>query len=256
MTAFLGDARFLTTARRRDLREALDQLAQFGLQVAPAKIQWRRVPPEDWRESWKKHFPPLRIGKHLIVRPSWTQVRRQPGQAELILDPGLSFGTGQHPTTEFCLREIVRLRPRSTEQTAALLDVGTGSGILALAAARLGYRPVEAFDFDPDCVVVAHANARRNRLTARVKWSRRDVAKLPARPRRSFAVVCANLTADLLDRHATRLVAHVAPGGTLILAGILAEEFATLRDRFIALGLEPARTLRRREWQSGSFRRI
>lgn len=253
------------TALRAAVKEGVAAIADCGLVVAPARISLRRVPPEDWRESWKRHFQPLPIGKALLVRPSWSRRRAEPGQAELILDPGLSFGTGQHPTTEFCLRELVRLRPRARSETRqgaksptanqGLLDVGTGSGILALAAAKLGFRPVLAFDFDPECVTVARANARRNRVERRVTLTRRDVARLSLRPSRRFPVVCANLTADLLQRHAERLVAQLADGGHLVLAGILAEEFDTVRLRFEGLGLRLARTARRREWQSGSFAR-
>lgn len=250
---FLSDGKFFTPARRSELRAGLRNLTACGLNVGPARLRWQRVPPEDWRESWKKHFPPLLIGRQLVVRPSWAKVPKVPGRRELVLDPGLSFGTGQHPTTEFCLREIVRLRPREGAEVPGLLDVGTGSGILALAAARLGYAPVEAFDFDPDCVEVARENTRRNRLDPAVAWSQRDVATLRTRPPRRFAVVCANLTADLLLRHAERLVAQLAPGGTLILAGILAEEFASVAARFTGLGLQPARSIHRREWRSGSF---
>lgn len=240
---------------RTALRSELEHTATCGLDIRPARISFRRVPPTDWRESWKKHFQPLAIGRQLLVRPSWSRRRPVSGQAELVLDPGLSFGTGQHPTTKFCLREVVRLRPRTPEHPAALLDVGTGSGILALAAARLGYQPVIAFDFDPESVAIAHENATGNELTDRLEIRCRDVAKLPPRPRRTFDVVCANLTADLLLRHAPTLAAHVRPGGHLVLAGILATEFDAVQARFEAedIRLHVVRHAVRREWKSAAF---
>jgi ribosomal protein L11 methyltransferase len=259
VVVYLADAARMTTRLRAELREGLGRIAACGLDTGLGRISFRRVPPTDWRESWKKHFKPLAIGKQLLVRPSWVRRRLSPGQAELVLDPGLSFGTGQHPTTEFCLREVVRLRPRKTrqgtEKTPSLLDVGTGSGILALAAARLGYEPVEAFDFDPEAADVARENAADNGLAKQVTLACRDVAKLSLRPKQRFDVVCANLQADLLLRHVERLVAQVKPGGHLVLAGILSTEFATVRERFEGKGasLRFVRSGTRREWTSGSF---
>lgn len=235
------------------LRAGLDAIAACGLETGLGRIACHRVPATDWRESWKKHFKPLAIGRHLLIRASWHKRRATPGQAEIILDPGLSFGTGQHPTTEFCLREIVRLRPRPGGPAASLLDVGTGSGILAIAASLLGYTPVTGFDFDPEAVTVALENAAANHPPASLTLKRGDVTRLPRNPRTRHAVVCANLTADLLLRHADLLAAHVAPGGHLVLAGILATEFDAVRRAFQRLGLTPARDVHRREWHSGSF---
>ncbi len=147
---------------------------------------------EDWAESWKRHFKPIEIRvkarpsaarqsasqpPSLLVKPSWSRRRAAKNQAVVILDPGLSFGTGQHPTTAFCLHEIARCRQPGTAQS--FLDIGTGSGILAIAAAKLGYAPVQAFDFDPESVRVAGDNARKNRVTGRLKLTRGDLAKLP-----------------------------------------------------------------------------
>lgn len=238
---------------RLRLRQGLDRIAECGLAIAPGTMTRRRVPSEDWRESWKRHFKPLVIGKHLLVRASWHSRRPVPGQAQLVLDPGLSFGTGQHPTTEFCLRELVRLRP-SASQPRSLLDVGTGSGILALAAIKLGFRPVDAFDFDPEAVAIAHRNATRNRVPGALTCRQADVARLPVPPRTRFDVVCANLTANLLLQYAPRLAAQLKPGGVLVLAGILAEEFSQVRACFEKLGLAFGRDARRKEWHSGSFR--
>lgn len=253
VVVYLKDAGFLTADRRRELRAGLRAIEECGLNIGAARIAWARVKAIDWKESWKRHFQPISVGRTLLVRPSWSRKKPGKGQKELVLDPGLSFGTGQHPTTGFCLKEIVRLRPRSG--SAAFLDVGTGSGILALAAAKVGFAPVRAFDFDPEAVAVARQNAIDNGLEDAVALSRLDVARLSTSPRRRYPVVCANLTADLLLRHAKALVAQVADSGTLVLAGILAEEFAHVRDAFGKMGWKLLRSERRREWCSGSFGR-
>lgn len=253
VSVYLAQPRFWNVARRRALDEGLAQIRACGLHLGRIRVRWARVQPEDWSESWKRHFRPLVVGRSLLVRPSWSRRRPMPGQAELVLDPGLSFGTGQHPTTDFCLREVVRLRPRGTP--ASCLDVGTGSGILALAAARLGYAPVTGCDADPEAIVVARRNAADNGLDQAVHLTRGDVARLPIRPTRPHEVVCANLTADLLQQHATRLWAQVRPGGRLVLAGILTEEFDRLRRQYEALGGTLERHRSRGEWTSGTFHR-
>src|SRR5262249_31938257 len=155
-----------------------------------------KVRQEDWAESWKRHFKPIEIGSTLLIRPGWSKRLARKGQATMILDPGLSFGTGQHPTTAFCLEQLVARRVRG--QSQSLLDLGTGSGILAIAAAKLGYRPITAIDCDAEAARIARANARRNRVSHRVHFLQKDVAKLPGRPAEKYSMVCANLIAPIL----------------------------------------------------------
>ena len=146
---------------------------------------------------------------------------------------GLSFGTGQHPTTRFCLEELVAARRKKVAQS--FLDMGTGSGILAIAALKLGYRPVEAFDFDPDAVRVAQDNARVN--SVRLAVHHRDLTRLPVRSAKRFDIVCANLIYDLLIQERRRILHRIAMDGTLVLAGILQEQFAAVRESYEAEGM-------------------
>lgn len=221
-----------------------------GVNVGPATVRCTTIKRENWAESWKRHFKPLAIGKTLLLKPSWSRRKANAGQKVLVLDPGLSFGTGHHATTSFCLREVVRFASRSG---GSVLDMGTGSGILAIAAAKLGCKPIEAFDFDPEAVRVARKNARQNKVTQRVILSEADVTKIPARPKQAFDLVCANLISNLLVAERKRIVARVAPGGTLVLAGILQIEFAGVREAFEALGLQLVRHKDEKEWTSGAF---
>lgn len=239
---------------RRPAAEALRRLRTALRVVVPGcrPPRVRRVKDENWAESWKRHFKPIAVGNTLLVKPGWSRQRARRGQAVVVLDPGLSFGTGQHATTSFCLRELARRRRAGEAQ--AFLDMGTGSGILALAAAKLGYRPVAAFDFDPDAVRIARANARRNRVADRIKFTREDLTRLPARAERRCEVVCANLTADLLVGQLRRIAARVAPAGWLVLAGILDTQFAAVRREYERAGWRLIRTRREKEWRSGTFR--
>lgn len=245
----LADARIREI--RRGVREAMQGLKGYGIDPAPATLSIRKVPARDWAESWKRHFKPVAIGRKLLVKPTWNRKKPAPGQALVLLDPGLSFGTGQHATTRFCLQELVDVRDPDRPQS--LLDAGMGSGILALAGVALGFGPVEGFDFDADCVRTAVENAALNGMTSNVTFEQADVTRLPKRPKKKFDVVCANLMADLLIAEAPRLVTRVAPGGRLILAGILTTQFPAVEASFSALGWARLHDCVEREWKSGSF---
>jgi ribosomal protein L11 methyltransferase len=243
--------------RPADYRQRLNSVADFLAAVGtgaprmrPADIKCRWMRRENWAESWKKHFKPLSIGRALLLKPSWIRKRPKQGQSVLVLDPGLSFGTGHHATTGFCLREVVRFHHRGG---GSMLDIGCGSGVLAIAAARLGCRPVEAFDLDPEAVRVARGNARRNGLGGRMRFREADVSKLPQRPARRFNLVCANLMADLLLAARRRIASRVDAGGTLVLAGILESEFPEVVRAYEKLGLRLVRQKAEREWCSGAF---
>jgi ribosomal protein L11 methyltransferase len=237
---------------RSEIMAGLDRIRHCGLETGLGKIQIAMVKREDWAESWKKHFKAFAVGDALLVKPSWIKRRPRPGQVVVVLDPGLSFGTGQHPTTAFCLSEIVRGLKKKTSQS--FLDIGTGSGILAIAAAKLGYRPVEAFDFDPQSVRVAQANAQVNGVRRKVRITRGDVTKLPLKPKKQFNLVCANLISNLLMAEKRKIAAQLKPDGTLVLAGILAAEFSAVQNAFAACGLKLVEAKTENEWRSGAFR--
>jgi ribosomal protein L11 methyltransferase len=219
---------------RPALKAGLTQVASFGLDPAPGRIQIERLRRREWAEAWKRHFPAFVVADRLLVRPSWSRRRPAKRHVEIVLDPGLSFGTGHHPTTRFCLDQLVACRDPGQRQS--FLDIGTGSGLLALAAARLDYQPVLAFDHDPQAVAVARRNARRNRLTRRLQISRHDLRKFQRRRPAQFDFVCANLTADLLVSERERIGNCVSPGGKLALAGILRTELDAVVEAYAGNG--------------------
>jgi ribosomal protein L11 methyltransferase len=240
-------------ATKAALRSGLAQLKLFGLNIGSGRMSLVKLPRENWADSWKRHFPALEIGPALLVKPSWIKRKLKPGQKLVVLDPGLSFGTGQHPTTGFCLREIVRLASDATARS--FLDMGTGSGILAIAAAKLGYAPVHAFDFDPQCVKVSAANARTNRVETKIKITRADLTKLPLRAAKQYDFVCANLLANLLIMERDRILARVKPRGVLVVAGILKREFSEVQTVYEAAGWRLIASKSQKEWRSGTFQR-
>ena len=268
VSVFAPNKTILAREVRGQVSAGLKRIKSCGLNIGSGKIKTAKVRREDWSESWKRHFKAIEIGDALLIKPSWIKRKPRKNQAVVILDPGLSFGTGQHATTSFCLGQIVAAvgRPPQTPKqskdaalyrgaatTKSFLDIGTGSGILAIAAAKLGYQPVRAFDFDPESVRVAVANARVNQVAGKIKITQDDVTKQPMRPVRQYDLVCANLISNLLIAERRRIVAQVKRGGTLVLAGILKTEFTQVQTAFEELGLKFVVGKNEKEWRSGSF---
>jgi ribosomal protein L11 methyltransferase len=236
-----------------ELRAGLRRIKGCGLDIGAARITLRQVPPEDWAESWKRHFKPIEIGGALLIKPSWSSRRPRPGQALVVLDPGLSFGTGQHATTAFCLKQLVACR--NSAQTQGFLDLGTGSGILAIAAVKLGYGPVLALDFDPDAIRTARANACGNGVAEQIVFRQQDVTRLPLEKAHRYPVICANLISNLLLTERSRILARLERSGRLIVAGILRTEFVRVQRGYEAAGLRLVGSRVEREWRSGTFER-
>jgi ribosomal protein L11 methyltransferase len=251
VSVYLAGRSTFNPVQRAALSAGLKRIQSAGLNPGPGRVSVKRLPRENWAESWKKHFRPIEAGPVLLVKPSWSRRRARKNQAVVVLDPGLSFGTGQHATTGFCLRQLVRCQKDG--QAKSFLDIGTGSGILAIAAAKLGYAPVEAFDFDPESVRVAQANARQNGVSRRIKIFQADLTRLPLHGRKKFGLVCANLISTLLVAERRRIVNRLEANGVLVLAGILAREFAEVRRAYEVLGLELASARTEKEWRSGAF---
>ncbi len=211
--------------------EALGHLQAFGLRPI-GELRTRMVDEADWAEAWKAHFPVLRIAHRLVIRPTWRRHRPGPGDVVLALDPGMAFGTGLHPTTRLCLAAIEALADRGALADARVLDVGCGSGILALAALKLGAGTTLCLDTDPIAVEATVANGRRNAVARRM---RARVGSLPS-GESGFDVVLANLIAGVLVPLAAGLRSELRPGGTLLASGIFVEREGEVRAAFEAAG--------------------
>jgi ribosomal protein L11 methyltransferase len=253
VTLYLTEKPLLDGAKRAQLAASIRRIQACGLDPGAGKVSRAKVRPENWAESWKRHFKPLEIGSWLLIRPSWSKRRARNGQPVVVIDPGLSFGTGQHPTTAFCLRQLAARRKPGQPQS--FLDIGTGSGILAIAGAKLGYAPVQAIDCDLEAVPIARANARKNRVSHKIIFRRQEVAKLPRRAEGKYALVCANLISNVLVNECERILAQLKPEGFLVLAGILEAEFRQVQRAYEAGGLRLVASQIEKEWRSGSFAR-
>lgn len=215
------------------LRAYLDGLRSLGFAIA-GEPSVAPVIDEDWASAWRAHFTPFPVGRRLVVAPPWAAPEPD-GRVVLTIEPGRAFGTGHHGSTRGCLEALDALLERALPPVA--LDLGTGSGILAIAAARLGVRSVLAVDADPDAVASAVANAARNGTSDRVRCVLRDVEALEVAP---AELVMANLLTAAHLRLASRYPRFVTAGGALILGGILdaeAEDVAvTLEGQGFARG--------------------
>jgi ribosomal protein L11 methyltransferase len=215
------------------------EIAARALEQFPVKGRAiREYADEEWAESWKKHFKPMDIGQKLRVVPPWlaeSEVRDQESgvsgdKIEIVINPGLSFGTGNHFTTRFCLEQLDRFVPQGGIKT--MLDIGTGSGVLAVAAVKLGAEQALGVDFDPICVECSMENAQANGVAKQISFRQHDITD--GWPDEKYDIVCANIYSTLLIDNAATLL-RVA-GKYLLLTGIREMELDGVADTFVQLG--------------------
>jgi len=202
----------------------------------------------DWEVEWKKYLKPVRAGV-FFVKPTWKSVKKKKGLIVIDIDPGMAFGSGSHDTTKTCLKAIslVFRGPKSwfkNPVNETFLDVGAGSGILAIAAKKLGVKKVVAIDNDPIAIKVASGNAGLNKV--KISVSRDSVSRVKGR----FSVVVANIQSNTLLRLKKDIEAKVAPKGVLVLSGILASEVGEVKAAYEKTGLELNSVIRSREWRT------
>jgi ribosomal protein L11 methyltransferase len=240
-------AAFDASAVRRAVAQAeqdLGHLQAFGLRPI-GEIETRVVHEEEWAEAWKEHFPVMRVGRRLVIRPTWREHEAQPSDVVIALDPGMAFGTGLHPTTRLCLAGIEQWADDGRLAGARLLDLGCGSGILGIAAGLLGANEVLGFDTDPLAVEVTTTNARRNGLEGVL---RARVGSLPLAGEGAFDLVTANLVASLLVDLAPELAAVLRAGGRLLASGIFADRETEVGRAFESVGLAVVDRRLETEW--------
>jgi len=254
LNVYIEDPALVDAARSAILRAA----SSLGLSL---ETTVENLPPENWRESWKRFFHTTRVSPRVVVRPVWEPYAAQPGEVVVDMEPGMSFGTGNHATTRACLQFFDALALENPARS--VLDMGCGSGILSIAAAKLGFAPVAGFDNDPDAVAIAQENARLN-ATPEVHYYIADVAGascsqvVHAKPREqdapaTFDIVVANILAPVLIEHAAAIAQRVAraPNAALIISGILEEQYPAVLAAFQTHGFRERESRLIDIWRSG-----
>jgi ribosomal protein L11 methyltransferase len=215
---------------------------EIGVDPAPNEWSVREVKEEDWATNWKQYYKPVRISKTLTIKPTWEDYTPEPNEKVIELDPGMAFGTGTHETTALCLRTI----EKHIAQGDRVVDVGTGSGILAIAAAKLGANEVIAIDLDPVAVSSAKENVALNGMSELVDVRLGDLLATPIDG--PVDVIVANILADIILSFVQDVVTVLKPGGLYIVSGVIVERQADVENGLVAHGFELISAERENGW--------
>ena len=232
-----------------DICAQLEEMrSRGGMDFGTLEATRRTIEGDDWIDVWKKHFRPLHIGECVVVVPAWIDYTREAGEVVVTLDSNMAFGTGEHETTSLCLealQEVIR-------EGDVVIDVGCGSGILGIAAAKLGAKVCYLTDIDPVAVESARHNALKNGVSQKCIVAHSD---LLADTALQADVVLANITAEILVRLASSIPKNLKEGGTLILSGIIADRLSLVKEAFAAQELALFAERRKGEWYALVYRR-
>lgn len=238
-----------STTSLSDLRTTISQALESTSPGTTFEVATRSVPEEDWATSWQQYWHVQRIGERLVVRPSWESYEPLPDDVVITLDPKQAFGTGTHATTRLCMRILERVAKRGP--LGKVYDVGTGSGILAIAALKLGAPEAVAVDTDPVAIAAAEENAEINavsdRMTSLVGSSDAWRGEAP--------LVFANILAEVIMQLALELFRHTAPGGTLIASGIIVRKADAVERELKSVGFQIVSREEEGEWAGIEARR-
>jgi ribosomal protein L11 methyltransferase len=213
----------------RSFSRYLESLESIAPEMSQTKIETTSIPEKDWSENWKRFFKPVQVTSTFVVKPPWSQVRLKKNQIPIDIYPGMAFGTGTHATTKLCVKALERNLRR---KGPSVLDVGTGSGILSIAAAQLGACGVWGIDIDGAAVENARENVKRNSVSDIVRIRKGRIGDIQKR----FDGVVANIDLKNLKRMRWSLIHHLKDQGFLILSGILEEEEERLRQYYLETG--------------------
>ena len=227
-------------ARMQKLRDFLAELPTWGIQPHPATIDLKHIKSEKWEDAWKSAFPPQRVGKRIVIAPTWGDVSYSETEILIQLDPGMAFGTGYHPTTRLSLE----LLERTVEQHYHIADIGTGSGILTIAAIKLGAKHVDAIELDSTAIPVAAANFQANDVSPQVDLSEGDGLKGVDS---KYHLIIGNILTKAILPIIPNCAPRLHPEGIVIFSGILETELAQVQSTLAANQFECLEVVREAE---------
>lgn len=216
------------------------QAEENGLHI---RVELVGVNEEDWANSWRAYYKPVKVGERMVICPAWEQYQPAEGELVIRMDPGMAFGTGTHETT----RLVIRLLERYTTPGCRMLDVGTGTGILAICAARLGAGLCRAYDIDPTAVRVARENIKDSGLS-QVTCDRSDLLKQVDLTDGPYDLICANIVADIIIRMAPDVGRYLKDDGVLLVSGIIRERCGDVQEALAKEGLLVVEELDDNDW--------
>jgi len=245
VSALIVRGYFYNDSEAEEKRFQIERSMSFLNMMLPMpKPEWKIVADEDWADAWKKHYHPVRLGQRILIRPLWVEVEPQADDIVIALDPGMAFGTGTHPTTQLCLEALERQVTPSID----VLDLGCGSGILSIAAAKLGAGKIIAVDIDQLAVDATVENAGVNGVADKIHAYRGTLETVITSARR-FDLVVVNILAKIIiemcDQH---LGDTVRPGGKAIFSGIIHEQTEAVEAALRKTGLEPTARYQQTDW--------
>ncbi|MCA9913774.1 MAG: 50S ribosomal protein L11 methyltransferase [Anaerolineae bacterium] len=236
---------FPADERAEETRLQIERTLSYMNMMLPMPTpEYRTVAEEDWAEAWKAHYKPIRLGKRTLIRPLWIDVDPQPDDIVIALDPGMAFGTGTHPTTQLCLEALEWM----ISPTLDVLDLGCGSGILSIAAAKLGANKILALDIDPIAVKVTQENAAQNGVAQPITAQQGSLESVITSARR-FDLVVVNILAKIIIAMCDQNLGDtVRPGGRAIFSGIIEEQAEDVEAALRKTGLEPVQRKQQGDW--------
>lgn len=214
-----------------EMQQYFRSLPGFGLDPGDYNIKIDQLKAADWENAWKDFYQPLAIGKSILILPEWLEVPPKNKRTVIKMNPGMAFGTGQHPSTRLCLEMAESL----LKPDMSVLDAGCGSGVLAIYAAKCGCKPVVGLDIDPDTLPVAVHNTLINDLTNQVLWLAGEVNTINDQ---SFDLIFLNLTSEIIMKVAGKAINHLNNDGFCLFSGIIETDKSKITSFIADLGLE------------------
>ncbi|MEK4663243.1 50S ribosomal protein L11 methyltransferase [Priestia sp. FSL H7-0729] len=234
-----------------EVHPRIEELSEFGIDTGEVRYETRTVDENDWATAWKQYFKPVRVSERLTIKPTWEEYTPESPDEKIIeLDPGMAFGTGTHPTTSLCLRTLETVIQGGEE----VIDVGTGSGILAIGAIKLGAKHVLALDLDPVAVISARENVELNGLEQQITVKESDLLSVLGNQDPALGVqlpvkvVVANILAEIILLFVDNVYNALEPGGTYIVSGIWKNKEQVVHDALVASGFEVSAIHRDEDW--------
>ena len=222
------------------IKESVDKLGEFGFDKGEGIVTYHKVNEDDWANNWKQYYKPTKVGEHIVVKPTWEEYEEKPGEVVVELDPGMAFGTGTHETTRMCIKAL----EKKVKKDTTVFDIGTGSGILSIAAAKLGAKHVVGVDLDPVAVESAKKNLEFNKVN-NIEILYGDLMEVVEG---KADIVVANILADIIMFLSEGVRAFIEDGGYFIASGILNTQRDKVTDKLKALDFKIEEVMEDGEW--------